>query len=70
MLENEILLCKWTGSTAQFRTLEAGVGPAINVRVGYFSSSQFHNGFASVRRDGVHCADKTMYDRMAIYREQ
>jgi len=52
--ENEISLCKWTGSTAQFRILEAGVGPAINVRVGYFSGSQFHNGFASVRRDDVH----------------
>ena len=54
MHENEISLCKWTGGTAQFRTLEAGAGPAGNFRVGYFSGSQFHNGFASVRRDDVH----------------
>ena len=68
--EKEIFLYKWSGGTAEFRILEAGAGPASNFRVGYFSGSQFHNGFASVRRDGVHCADKTMYDRMAIYREQ
>jgi len=52
--ENEISLCKWSGGTAQFRTLEAGAGPASNVRVVYFSGSQFHNGFAAVRRDDVY----------------
>jgi len=33
------------GDAALFRTLEAGADPANNVRVGYFSGSQFHNGF-------------------------
>jgi len=44
--ENEISLCKWTGGTAQFRSIEAGADPASNVRVGYFSGSSFHNGLA------------------------
>jgi len=44
--ENEISLCKWSGRTAQFFTLDEGVGPASSVRVVYFGSSQFHNGFA------------------------
>ena len=54
MRENGISLCKWSGGTAQFRTLEAGAGPNSNVRMGYFSGCQFHNGFASVRRDDVY----------------
>jgi len=29
---NEISLCKWSGGTAQFRTLEAGGDQASNVR--------------------------------------
>jgi len=37
--ENEIPLCKWSGGSAQFRTKEAGAGPANNVKVGYFSGS-------------------------------
>jgi len=37
--EIEISLCKWSGGTAQFRTLEAGAGPASNVRVGYSAVS-------------------------------
>ena len=53
MRENKISLCIWSGGTAQFRTLEAGAGPASNVRVGYFSGIQLHNGFATVRRDDV-----------------
>jgi len=52
--ENEISPCKWSGGTAQFRTLEAGAGPDSTVRVGYFSGSQFHNGFATVRRYDVY----------------
>ena len=52
--EKEIFLYKWSGGTAEFRILEAGAGPASNFRVGYFSGSQFHNGFASVRRDDVY----------------
>ena len=52
--EKEIFLCKWSGGTAEFRILETGAGPANNFRVGYFSGSQFHNGFASVRRDDVY----------------
>jgi len=44
--ENEISLRKWSGGTALFRTLETGACPASNVRVGYFSGSQSHNGFA------------------------
>ena len=32
-------MCKWSGGTAQFRTLEAEANPASNVRVGYFSGS-------------------------------
>ena len=39
MREIEISLCKWSGGTAQFRTLEAGAGPASNVRVGYSAVS-------------------------------
>ena len=54
MLEDEISLCKWSLRTAQFRTLEAGAGPASNFRVGYVSGSQFHNGFAAVRRDDAY----------------
>ena len=54
MRENEISLCKWSCGTAQYRTLEAGAGPGSNVRVGYFSGSQFHNGFATVGRDDVY----------------
>jgi len=49
--EKEISLCKWSGGTAQFRALDARAGPASNVRVVYFSGSQFHNGFAAVRDD-------------------
>jgi len=52
--ENEISLCKWSGDTTQFLTSEAGACPASNVRVGYFRRSQFHNGFAAVRRDDVY----------------
>jgi len=44
-------VCKWSVGTAQFRTLEAGAGPAGNFKVGYFSGSQFHNGFATARDD-------------------
>jgi len=40
---------QWSVGTAQFCTLEAGAGPANNLRVGYFGGSQFHNGFAAVR---------------------
>jgi len=54
VLENEISLCKWSVGTAQFHTLEAGAGPAGKFRVGFFSGSQFHNGFATARRDDVH----------------
>jgi len=54
VLENEISQCKWSVGMAQFRTLEAGAGPASNVKVGYFSGSQFHNGFGTVRRDDVY----------------
>jgi len=52
--ENEISLCKWSGNTAQFRTFAAEAGISSNIRVGYFSGSQSHNGFATVRRDGVY----------------
>jgi len=52
--EHEISMCKWSGGTVQFRTLEPGAGPASNVRVRYFSGSQFHNGFANARRDDVY----------------
>ena len=54
MRENEVSLCKWSGGTAQFRTLEAGACTASNVRVVYFSGSQFHIGFAAIRRDDVY----------------
>jgi len=52
--EDEISLYKWSGDTAQFRTLATGAGIPSNVRVGYFSVSQSHNGFATVRRDEVY----------------
>jgi len=52
--ENEISLCKWSGDSAQFRTLATGADIARNVRVGYFSGSQTHSGFATVRRDEVY----------------
>ena len=71
VLENEIALCKWSVGTAQFRTLEAAAGPDSHFRPGYFSGSQFHNGCAAVKRDdALHCCDKTMDDRMTLYREQ
>ena len=54
MRENEISLCKWSCGTAQFCTLEAGAGPASNVMVGYFSGSQFYNGFATAGKDDVY----------------
>ena len=49
MRENEISLCKRSGDTAHFRTSATGAGIASNIRVGYFSGSQSHNGFATVR---------------------
>ena len=54
---------------------EAGVDPASNVRgaISVIFGSQFHNGFATVREmkyTSPHCSDKTMNDRMALYREQ
>jgi len=52
--ENEISRCKWSGGTAQFCPLDAGAGPTSNIRVVYFSGSQFHKGFAAVRRDDVY----------------
>ena len=54
MRDNEISVCKWSGSTARFPTLDAEAGSASNVRVVYFSGSQFYNGFAAVRRDDVY----------------
>ena len=54
MCKNETSLCKWSGGTAQFRTLETAADTVSNVRVGYFSGSQSHHGFATVRRDEVY----------------
>jgi len=54
VFEDEISLCTWSVGTAQLRTLEAAAGPASNFRVGYFSGSQFYNGFATARRDDVY----------------
>ena len=54
MRENEISLCKCSGGTVQFRILETEAGTASNVRVGYFSGNQSHNGFATVRRDELY----------------
>ena len=54
MRENAISLCKWSGDSAQFRILATRAGIVSNVRVGYFSGSQSHKGFATVRRDEVY----------------
>jgi len=51
--ENEVSLCKWSGGAAQFRTSDTGA-VAGKVRVKYFSGSQSHNGFVTVRRCEVY----------------
>ena len=52
---------------------ERQAGPASNIKVGYFSGSQFHNGFATVRRDEVYLTTMLWQNngrQNDLYREQ
>jgi len=71
--ENEISLCKWSGGTAQFRTLEAGAGPASNVRRDRWDISvvvSFITASHCKKRWSLHSCDQPTDDRIASNSEQ